>query len=78
MSAAADYTEKAMNQPTTATWPQLAEGLYSFLTGRGAVIEYDFENMDVLVPRDTAEDAPRARWNLNGKLRVHTTEKTGA
>ena len=31
------------------------------LTGRGATIEYDFENMDVLVPRDASDDAPRAR-----------------
>ena len=61
---------------STTSWPQLAEGLYSFLTGRGATIEYDFENMDVLVPRDASDDAPRARWNVNGKLRVRTSENS--
>ncbi len=58
----------------TATWPQLAEGLYSFLTGRGATIEYSFDNMEVQVPRDTAEDSPRARWHVNGTMRIRTYE----
>lgn len=57
-----------------ATWPQLAEGLYSFLTGRGATIEYSFDNMEVQVPRDTSEDAPRARWHVNGSMRIRTFE----
>jgi hypothetical protein len=56
------------------TWPELAEGLYSFLTGRGATIEYDFEKMSVLVPRDTGADAPQARWVLDGTLRIRTSE----
>ena len=61
-----------------ATWPEVAEGLYSFLTGRGATIEYSFENMEIRVPRDTAEDSPRARWNLNGTLRIRTSEEKRA
>jgi hypothetical protein len=31
-------TTTATNDATT-TWPELAEGLYGFLTGRGATIE---------------------------------------
>ena len=58
------------------TWPHLAEGLYSFLTGRGAVIEYTFENMEVLVPRDTAPNSPSARWKMNGTIRIRTYEAT--
>ena len=56
------------------TWPHLAEGLYSFLTGRGANIEYQFDNMDVSVPRDTGPNAPSALWKLNGTVRVRTYE----
>ena len=56
------------------TWPHLAEGLYSFLTGRGATIEYAFEDMEVMVPRDTGADAPSARWRVNGTLRIRTSE----
>ena len=58
----------------TATWPELAEGLYSFLTGRGATIEYSFDNMEVQVPRDTTEGSPRARWHVNGTMRIRTYE----
>ncbi|MDA1316193.1 MAG: hypothetical protein O2968_22980 [Acidobacteria bacterium] len=61
-----------------ATWPEVAEGLYSFLTGRGATIEYAFDNMEIYVPRDTDENAPRARWQVNGTVRIRTTEENGS
>ena len=63
------------DKPTeVTTWPHLAEGLYSFLTGRGATIEYQFDNMEVSVPRDTGPDAPSALWKMNGTMRVRTYE----
>lgn len=55
------------------TWPQLAEDLFAFLTGRGATIEYSFENMDVYVPDSTHPQAPQAKWRLNGTLRIRTS-----
>lgn len=58
----------------TTTWPELAEGLYGFLTGRGATIEYSFDNMEIEVPSSTRADAPSAKWRLNGALRVRTHE----
>lgn len=61
-------------QNEVTTWPHLAEGLYSFLTGRGATIEYQFDNMEVAVPRDTGVNAPSATWKLNGTVRVRTYE----
>ena len=60
--------------PEVTTWPHLAEGLYDFLTGRGATIEYAFENMEVMVPRDTGPEAPAAKWRVNGTLRIRTSE----
>lgn len=68
----------ADTQTEATTWPHLAEGLYSFLTGRGASIEYQFENMEVSVPRDTGPNAPSALWKLNGALRVRTYESAAA
>jgi len=41
----------------TTTWPELAIGLYDRLTGRGAEIVYEFEDMQVDVPSGTGEDA---------------------
>ena len=61
-------------QQDAATWPEFAEGLYGFLTGRGATIEYDLEKLEILVPRHAADDSPRAKWQLNGTIRIRTSE----
>jgi hypothetical protein len=65
-----------MNQvkEATTTWPELAEGLYAFLTGRGATIEYTFDNMQIGVPSSTAHDATSALWKVNGTVRIRTSE----
>ena len=57
-----------------ATWPDLVEGLYSRLTGRGAEIAYEFDEVVVEVPGDTQPGSPRGTWELNGTLRVTTSE----
>lgn len=59
----------------THTWPELAEGLYRVLTGRGAEISYAFDEVDVHVPASTRHEAPRAHWTINGTIRVSTTER---
>tara|TARA_B100000745_G_scaffold251254_1_gene173383 strand:- start:474 stop:743 length:270 start_codon:yes stop_codon:yes gene_type:complete len=56
------------------TWTQLAESLYEFLNRRGTTIEYSFLNMEVMVPKTTGSDAPQAKWNLNGSMRLRTWE----
>jgi len=58
----------------TTTWPELAEGLYGFLTGRGATIEYAFDNMEVWVPSTAHAESPSAKWKVNGTLRIRTSE----
>lgn len=58
----------------TQTWPDLAIGLYDRLTGRGAAISYDFNDMSVLVPSGTGTNAETAEWKLNGTLRVSTRD----
>jgi hypothetical protein len=58
----------------TRTWPELAIGLYERLTGRGAEITYEFEEMEVDVPSKVGEDAEHARWRLDGTLRIRTRE----
>ncbi len=59
----------------TTTWPELAEGLYSFLTGRGASIDYRFADLTIGVPSAARPEAPQALWRLNGGLTIRTTEK---
>jgi hypothetical protein len=58
----------------TTNWPDLAIGLYDRLTGRGAEITYEFENMEVSVPSDASDDASYAKWNFNGTLRIRTRD----
>lgn len=59
----------------TTTWPELAIGLYDRLTGRGAEITYEFEEMEVDIPSKVGEDADHARWRVDGTLRITTRER---
>jgi hypothetical protein len=63
-----------MNQPETTNWPNLAIGLYDKLTGRGAEITYEFDDMRVDVPSQTGDGATTARWRINGQLKIHTRD----
>jgi hypothetical protein len=57
---------------------EIGQELWSYLTGKGAVIEYSFEDMSVEVPKTTGPDAQRATWKLNGTIRIRTTDKDSA
>ena len=61
----------------TRNWPDLAIGLYDRLTGRGAEITYEMDNVEVSVPSGTGDDAVHARWQLNGTVRVRTRDQAG-
>ena len=54
---------------------EFGKELWSYLTGKGATIEYSFEDMSVEVPKSTGADAQRATWKLNGTLRIKTTDR---
>jgi hypothetical protein len=54
------------------TWPELAVGLYERLTGRGAEITYEFDEMEIRVPDRVGPDADHACWRLDGTVRVRT------
>jgi len=59
----------------TTTWPDLAISLYDRLTGRGAEIIYEFDEMEVQVPSGTGEDAEHAEWRVDGTVRITTRER---
>jgi hypothetical protein len=59
----------------TTSWPELAIGLYDRLTGRGAEIVYEFEDMEVAVPSKVGEDADHAHWQVDGTVRITTQER---
>ncbi len=59
---------------TTTTWPDLAASLFEKLTGRGAEITYEFNNLEVHVPSVMGPDAKHAHWKLNGTVKIRTRE----
>lgn len=60
-------------QPVT-DWADLGREMWSYLTGKGAAVNYEFIDMAVEVPRDTGPDAPRATWKVSGTLRITTSD----
>ena len=61
-----------------SSFADLGKELWTYLTGRGAAINYEFVEMTVEVPRATGPDAERASWKLNGTLRITTAEHASA
>jgi len=55
-------------------WTDLGREMWSYLTNRGAVVNYSFIDMVVEVPRDIGPDAPHAVWKVNGTLRITTSD----
>ena len=53
-------------------WPDLAMGLYEGLTGKNAVIAYEFSDMHVKIPAGTGPGAEHAEWVLTGTMKIRT------
>ena len=58
----------------TRNWPDLAISLYDRLTGRGAEITYEFDNMEVSVPSSASDDVSYANWKFNGILKIRARD----
>lgn len=56
-------------------WTDLGKEMWSYLTGKGAAIDYSFVDMTVEVPRDTGPHSPRAVWRIDGTLRITTQDR---
>ena len=69
-----EITPSETDAHTVKDWTDLGREMWSYLTGRGAAVNYTFDDMTVEVPRDIGPDAPRATWKLNGTLRVTTSD----
>lgn len=66
--------DQSATNPQTTTFVDLGQQMWSYLTGKGAAINYEFVDMLVEVPRETGDGAPRATWRLHGTLRITTAE----
>ena len=66
--------DQSAPNPQTTSFVDLGQQMWSYLTGKGAAINYEFVDMLVEVPRETGDGAPRATWRLHGTLRITTSE----
>lgn len=57
-----------------SSFADYAKDLWSYLTDRGAAINYEFVDMFIEVPKETGADSERAVWKLNGTLRITTSD----
>ena len=57
------------------SFADLGKEMWAYLTGKGAVIEYELDNMTVEVPQTTGPDSPRATWKMHGTLRIRTSDQ---
>ncbi len=55
-------------------WPDLLIGLYDNLTGRGAEITYEFDDMHIKIPSGTGSSAEHAEWVLHGTIKIRTRD----
>ena len=67
-------TQSTITDHSTTSFTDLGKELWSYLTGKGAAINYEFVGMKVGVPRSTGPDAATAVWSLDGTLRITTAE----
>jgi hypothetical protein len=58
----------------TKTWPDLAIGLYDKLTGRGAEITYEMQNLEISVPGSASPNAEHAIWRVSGTVKIRTKD----
>ncbi len=58
----------------TISWPEFGLALYDKLTGRGAEITYEFDNLEIFVPLDPSSESPHAKWIFNGILRIRSRD----
>jgi hypothetical protein len=63
-----------MTSQIHTTWPELAIDLYDKLTGRGAEISYEFDDLEVGVPNGASGEAATATWKLKGVLKIRTRD----
>jgi hypothetical protein len=75
---ASDADSLVVDPKNISDWTDIGREMWTYLTGRGAAVNYTFEDMVVEVPRDIGPDAPRATWRFNGTLRVTTSDDEAA
>lgn len=69
-------------QQTTTQWAEILSQLFDRLTGKGASVTYNFDNLVIDIPRAQGpggQDMGSAKWTINGRVVItaeaHATAK---
>lgn len=60
-------------QETGSQWAELIAQLFDRLTGKGASVTYNFENLVIDIPKAVGPDGRNmgsAKWTINGKIMI--------
>jgi hypothetical protein len=71
--------EKSEEQ--TTQWANLLTDLFDRLTGKGAEISYNFERLEIDLPRAAGpqgQELGSAKWIVNGRLTITARTQTGS
>ena len=70
------------NQPDekVTQWAELMGELFDRLTGKGAEITYNFENLEIDIPKAVGpggQNMGSAKWTINGRLVITAEDSRG-
>ena len=71
--------EKSSQQATQ--WANLLTDLFDRLTGKGAEISYNFQELEIDIPRAAGpqgQELGSAKWVVNGRLTITARTPTGS
>jgi hypothetical protein len=71
--------EKSSQQ--TTQWANLLTDLFDRLTGKGAEISYNFQELEIDIPRAAGpqgQELGSAKWVVNGRLTITARTQTGS
>jgi hypothetical protein len=74
-------TKDAMNEKSSqqaAQWANLLTDLFDRLTGKGAEVTYNFQNLEIDIPRAAGPQGTElgsAKWVINGRLAITAQSK---
>ena len=57
-----------------ASWPDFAVGLYDKLSGRGAQITYEFDDLNIFIPAKLGE-TDHFHWKLSGTVNIRSEDE---
>src|ERR687889_626907 len=65
--------EQGKMQQSGSQWAEIIGQLLDRMTGKGASVTYEFDNLVIDIPRAQGpggRDMGSAKWTINGKLRI--------